>query len=381
MMDFAQFRKPVQTIQRAFNGMQSNVQNIQNLQKIDESKILDFVRFKGPLIPSEINKELNTDVLFASAMLSEMVDKKKIRLTSLKVGSTPVYYMQGQEYKLQNYIKHLNEKDQQTCELLKSKRILKDREQTPLVRASLRLTRDFCVPLEVTVGDKKEMYWKWYLITPSEAEALIKESLGVKEPAKEIEKEKIAPIKKEDTALRPAQKITPQNTLKEQEDEQNKIKKAAETKLKDIKDQRDKIEREKEKAEKLENIKKSAETAEKDEQQKASEFIDRGVSADKFFRKIKAYFDSKEIKIKNFKIIRKESDIEFNIILPSSVGELTYFCRAKDKKKCNDAELSSIYVLGQTKKMPVLFITTGELTKKAADLLNTEFRNITYKKI
>ena len=55
--------------------------------------------------------------------------------------------------------------------------------------------------------------------------------------------------------------------------------------------------------------------------------------------------------------------------------------KAKNKQKISDSDLSLLYVQAQMKKMPVLLLTTGELTKKAQDLLKTEFKTITVKKI
>ena len=44
--------------------------------------------------------------------------------------------------------------------------------------------------------------------------------------------------------------------------------------------------------------------------------------------------------------------------------------------KTNDKDLSSFYVDGQMKKLPILYITTGELTKKAKEKLEKEFTTI-----
>ena len=88
-------------------------------------KILQLIRLNGPLLPSAINKEIETDVLVASAMLSELVDNKIIKLSSVKVGGSPLYYYPGQENKLQQYSDKLHEKEQRTYELLREKKILK----------------------------------------------------------------------------------------------------------------------------------------------------------------------------------------------------------------------------------------------------------------
>ncbi|MBI5397830.1 hypothetical protein HZB03_00035, partial [Candidatus Woesearchaeota archaeon] len=47
----------------------------------------------------------------------------------------------------------------------------------------------------------------------------------------------------------------------------------------------------------------------------------------------------------------------------------------------NDGDLSSAYVQGQIKKLPVLFLTTGELSKKAEDLASREFKSMFIKRI
>ena len=101
----------------------------------------------------------------------------------------------------------------------------------------------------------------------------------------------------------------------------------------------------------------------------------------RFSKIIEDYFTKNRIKIIEENIVRKESESEFIIQVPSSVGSLTYFCKAKSKKKINDGDLSSAYIQGQSKKLPVLFLTKGELTKKAEGLLEKEFKGMYVKKI
>jgi len=67
--------------------------------------------------------------------------------------------------------------------------------------------------------------------------------------------------------------------------------------------------------------------------------------------------------------------------LESSVGYLRYYCKAKAKKRVNDGDLSSAYVQGHLRKLPVLFLSYGEPTKRAKEMLGKEFRNILFKKI
>ena len=89
----------------------------------------------------------------------------------------------------------------------------------------------------------------------------------------------------------------------------------------------------------------------------------------------KKYFVDKRINILNSEVIRKGKEIDMLIEVPSVVGMRQYYCKAKSKKKCNDGDLSSAYVKGSTKKLPILFLTTGDLTKKAKFMLENEFKN------
>ncbi len=81
------------------------------------------------------------------------------------------------------------------------------------------------------------------------------------------------------------------------------------------------------------------------------------------------------------KILRANKEAEFVIKIPSALGSLSYYCKAIDKKKCSDKDLSSAFVQGQIKKLPILFLTTGELTKKAERMMKKEFIGIVFKKI
>ena len=102
---------------------------------------------------------------------------------------------------------------------------------------------------------------------------------------------------------------------------------------------------------------------------------------DDFFNTIKDFFEKSGIEIVDFEPIRKGSEHDFVITLPSNVGVLNYYCKAKSKAKINEGDLSTAFVQGQIKKLPIIFITVGNLTKKAEDLLSKEFKNMFIKKI
>lgn len=314
---------------------------------IGKEDILKIVETRGPIIPNELKKIINAgDTILLGAILAELKEAGKVKVSNTKVGSSPAYYTPGTEPRLQNLMKHLNEKDRKTAEYLQEKKILKDSELSPLVRVSLRNIRDFAKPLEVNVKGQREIYWKWYMIPTKEAEQMIlKEVRPSKKSSVEPKKEEV----KKQEAKRETQKA--EHSEKSESTPQTEGK--AEIK-------EDKEERQKELA-------KSREELEKEK--------------DPLFKKALNYFTQNEIEILDYKIIRKKSDIELTLAVPSRIGSQEYYCKARKKKKINDGDLSSAYIQGQAKKLPVIFITTGEVTKKAKEMLAKDFKGMIVKKI
>ncbi|MBD3313883.1 hypothetical protein GF345_05570 [Candidatus Woesearchaeota archaeon] len=327
------------------------------------SKAMSIIRAKGPVIPSQINKELEIDVLMGSAVLSELVDKGQLKLTNVKIGGSPLYYAPGQETRLQEFSKHLNSKDQETFQMLKERKVVKDKDLEPLRRVSLRQIKDFAKPLSVKIGDEQILFWKWYLLSNEEAGKIIRGMLPAAQPKpREVKPEPAQVNREENKTVRDKQEQEATDKKPEQEKKENKEEKLSEEDKNEIK--------RKETQSRL-----GSDDPEKEEDS-AIEIPD-----DKFFKKVKDYFDKNSIKIIDYKINRKESDIDFTVKILSSVGSLTYFCKAKNKKKFNDGDISSVFIEGQRKKLPVLLLMTGDLTKKAQDVLESEFKNMYVKKI
>ncbi|MFH1276012.1 MAG: hypothetical protein ABIH82_02785, partial [Candidatus Woesearchaeota archaeon] len=65
-----------------------------------EDKILDFIKVNGPTLPTKVAKNINQQILFASAHLSDLVSRGKVKISKLKVGGSPLYYLPGQEDQL-----------------------------------------------------------------------------------------------------------------------------------------------------------------------------------------------------------------------------------------------------------------------------------------
>lgn len=383
-----------------------------------KEKIKAFIRMRGPSLPVHIAKEIGKDTITASAFLSELVSSRELLMTNLKVGSSKLYYLPGQESKLQNFSSSLNEKDKRTYSLLKDKKIIRDRTQDPLIRVSLRQIKDFAVPLEVNLPSGRELFWKWYLTSNQEAEELIKSLVGInktekaseepedkhktkkqadtvahKEAVKEAIKDtsdtsdlqhqkavpKIVPIKgiakpETKTPEEPAVQKEPADTegsKPEPKDHQDHKKRLSGSS--GSASVREPAHKKEEKQSILTRIetKKYSDTVKKKEKKPEGEFADT----------IMSYLKRNEIEILDTKIIKKNSEFEFDVLIPSTVGSLRYYCRAKKKKKINDSDIAQAFIVAQSKKLPLLYLTNGELTKKADDMMGKEFKSVKVKQL
>ncbi|MBN1157511.1 hypothetical protein JXA85_07865 [Candidatus Woesearchaeota archaeon] len=304
---------------------------------VDRDKALQFIKFRGPVIPVQIAKEIGTDILIASAVLSELSSTGLVKISSVKVGGSPLYYVAGQESKLQEYSKNLHEKEKKAYELLRQEKVLRDSSLQPVERVALREIRDFAKPLKVKINDSEEIFWKWYLIPTEEAEGIIRKMVSqIRPQKKEIRKEE------------------------KQIENEPEIKKEPEPKR--------------------EHVKELSEQKRLEPKQEAPIFLDEA-SQDQFLKKLRDFFDTSRIDVIEQSVVKEKTEIDFVLNIPSSVGTLRYYCKAKNKKKCSDSDLSEAYEKGSIKKLPILFITTGELTKKAKRLLDYDFKSITVKKI
>jgi len=370
---------------------------------VDSDKVLQIIRMKGPILPVELVREVGGNTMIAGAMLSDLVKNRKVRISNAKIGSSPVYYVQGQESKLSMLYKGLHEKEKRAYDLLYENKVLRDKELAPVERVALREIKDFAVPLEVNLKTGKEIFWKWHQTPTSQIEIMIKEMLGLNkktEPEKQEQKSDIQNQANEEELKR-----------KEEEYKREQERESLEEEKKRIEEERARLEREKEelkeKAEKEKETKEKKESEDNREktepekknqetrQEKKSEQMGSGsdkqdtlvkepitekkqaeIPKDDFVKTINNNFKQKNITIKKIDVIRKNSDIEMTVTVPTAIGNVDFFCKARNKKKSNDGDLSSTYLQGQTKKMPAIYLTTGEITNKALDKLKTDFKGL-----
>jgi len=103
-------------------------------------------------------------ILFASAFLSELFHEKKIKISNLKIGSSPLYFIPGQESQLGKFSNYLKSKEKEAFIILKEKKFLKDADQEPSIRVALREIKDFAIPFK----REEEIYWRYFIIPETE---------------------------------------------------------------------------------------------------------------------------------------------------------------------------------------------------------------------
>ncbi|MFT4343441.1 MAG: hypothetical protein ACMXYE_01705 [Candidatus Woesearchaeota archaeon] len=136
--------------------------------------IVGFLKNNGPSTPIQVAQYFKISSIFASAFLSSAVSSGEVKITHLKIGGgSPLYYLPEHKSQLQNFISKLNQKDRQACELLKEQTILEDRTQSPIIRVSLRSIKDFAIPFNASINNEQVLFWKWFLVSDSEAEQLV----------------------------------------------------------------------------------------------------------------------------------------------------------------------------------------------------------------
>ncbi|MFT4312267.1 MAG: hypothetical protein ACMXYF_03485 [Candidatus Woesearchaeota archaeon] len=283
---------------------------------MSQDQILSIMKMRGPILPTELTSLVKKDSMIVGAMLSDLIAQKKVKYTHAKWGSSPLYYLPDQKEQIQKIYPKLNEKDRQAYDMLKEQKVVRDDDLSPLHRACMRSIKDFAIPITVKTTNGQEQYWMWYMLSTDEASSLLRERLTpktVKEiPREQVPQEQVPPKEpvQEQPASTPEQTtlVTPQKTL-------------TNTQLED---------------ETMSNL------AQKLTQQ--------------------------DIVVEAYELVRKASEYDVIVRIRTKIGELKYFAKYKQKKKISDADLTQCFVRAQLLRLPALFITTGDLTKKAKEL-------------
>ncbi|HLD10751.1 MAG TPA: hypothetical protein VJB89_01605 [Candidatus Nanoarchaeia archaeon] len=291
-------------------------------------KILQYIKLIGPVLPIQVSKHVNTDIIFASAMLSELASRKLIRISNSKIGSSPLYFLPGQEEKLGERIyASLKGKEKEAFEFIKDKQILREKSLEPWQRIALKDLKDFAIPLQVTTKEGTEIFWKFYLTNPDQA------------------KDNIYKILQEE------QSVQDTTQIQEQKEEVKE-------------EQRGKLEEKQLVFEPLiqEPIKKPSKK--------------KSISAEgQFYKQVLDFLGENEIEVIGIETINKAKEFNFIIKIPSNVGNLNYLLKAKDQKSVTEKDIFLAYAEAQQKHLPVIYLTNSKrITAKAKEIVSGQLR-------
>jgi hypothetical protein len=303
---------------------------MQDLEGVTKSKdrILSTLRLKGPCLPVQIAKSIEFSPLFASAFLSELKSEGRVKISNMRVGSSPLYYLDGQEEMLEKFSGYLNQREKEAFFLLKDKKVLVDDEQTPVMRVALRAIKDFAYSIKIRMNGEMKLFWKYFSVDDGEIAKVIKggpvlkkEVVEKPEPKKveEVVEERVE--NKEDVKEEPKKEFSPRI----------EVQKALEGEKRPL--------------------------AEKKKQK---------VVDNEFVINVKDYLRAKEMEILEVYAERKR-EFEARVRIDTMLGKQEFYLVAKDKKSVGENDFAMAWQKGQEKKVLGMVMCTGVLNKKGKE--------------
>lgn len=318
--------------------------------------VYDYILKNGPILPVDVSKIVG-DTLLAGAVLSGLRERNLIKISHAKIGSSPVYYVEGQEPKLEMLYGYLSSIQKKAYDLIKSKKVIRERDLEPAMRVAIKMIKDFAYPLNVRTKESSEIFWKWYLLSDRETNELISQILDKSQP------QSISKITQEEPKQ---EKVIEEEVKRIDSSEIEMLKKEIEMLKQQIQS--------KTKKEKVTKDKKLEDFAE-------APALEVEMKKDAFLAEVINFCKKNRIEIIDWKIKKRNSEIDMTVRMSSPVGQAEYFCRAKNKKKINEGDLSTTFIHAQNMKLPAILLSTGDLSKKAESVLSTELKGMLFKRI
>ncbi len=288
-------------------------------------KAFDVVR-SGPVLPVEVASKLGVDSFLANAYLSQLVETGKIKQSKDRVGNSFVYFLAGHEGAASTRISNLLNAGKKTARMYAS-----------------------AVPAGPEVEQKRQAF------TQRLAEIEAKEQ-QIKRPApQQLLPQTVSEVQKQEflSALKPAI----ESQLKQQAQEQVQ---PAQLNLPRIPSPQEVFAAvgNNFNSQRVEGIEKAKDIFHKI---KSTIFMDEGRVVEKalgFLVDAGSEIIGKELRKKG-----READIL--AIVPTPIGPVKFLVMARDKRTVSEAELSLAFTAGQHRKLPVIYVTNGKLTKSA----------------
>lgn len=92
--------------------------------------------------------------------------------------------------------------------------------------------------------------------------------------------------------------------------------------------------------------------------------------SDEFIKSVYHYIEREKIRVIE-EIEKKRKEMLGKVIINSSIGEMVMLLVAKDKKTVTENDLNLALSRGQSMRLPVLFLSSGKLNKRASSEIET----------
>jgi hypothetical protein len=288
-------------------------------ERIEREDVLRVLKTWGALQPLEVKRKLGKgESTMIGAVLSELAHNKRVAISKIKRGSSPFYYDPENPAALEKVAQYLGEKDKRTFDLLHKARVIDPEIVDPLTRVSLGNIHDYSFAFE----HEGKKYYRYFLTSEAEAKELLKPKAPKPTPTEPPKPSAL----KTSTPKPSTQKSTPNQVQK--------------------------------------TLKKTSNTTDID---------------DDFLKRVIRYCNNKNLVIESTEVVRKKQEIDLVVIVPTAVGKVSYFCKAKSKKKSNDGDVAGALLAAQRQQLPAMYLTTGEVTKKAKEM--PELKGVLIKEI
>jgi hypothetical protein len=289
-------------------------------------KIISFLETNGPSLPVRIAKTIEMDPVFASAILSELLGAGQIKTSHIKVGSSPLYLLAGQEQRLEEYIENLKPIEREAFLKLKKQKIILDEEEPPVIRVALRNVKDFAIPSE-TEG---KIIWKYAFASDEELN-------NTQNPEEEIKEDKVT------------------EEVEEEEIKEDEIKEAEEEEIKE--DEIKEVEEEEIKEDEIKEVENIFENKEKEDKKHTVKKT--------FLDQVEEFLSENGTKINSILEVDKKK-----VIAETKSENQKALLFAFNKKKISEEELMKCYKKAKEKNLSYHIITTGEPTKKMSETID-----------
>jgi flagellar biosynthesis GTPase FlhF len=311
---------------------------------LTKDNLLKFVAQKKAVTPTDVAETFQTTTMIGSAALSELAKDNHVKISYLKLGSTPYYYDPRQKECLialgeAQYSKY----EKETFNRLRTQEIIPEAAMSVQERVAVLQLKDFAIPLSVTHEGAEIKFWVWYLRNVEQTKKEIMNYLN--NQAEEEKKEQ-----------------------KRKEDEEHKKEIEEKRKEEELKKQA------KQKNAMSEELNQTQETSHKPQQKMVQEYSKQPepivLSATGPERRIEEYFNKNNLHIENKN--KTEKGILYTTLLQLPHMKLHFDCFFFMGKKVTEADIISFYA--SSMKPKIIFI---ENTPKKISQLSESFINCT----